>query len=844
MLVSITSGLNLNVFAADDTIIIDHDMEQWDDTYENNTNIKKVIIEDGVLNFMTQKAFKGCTNLTDVVIGKNVASVPLSAFEGCTNLTNLTISGDTVISNMAFKGCTNIKKITYTGYNISSNSVSPSSYQPWYISKDSLETVILSDGIKTVNGSFTDCTKLKSVSFPDSLSDIGTSFNNCPLLTNISLPTMNLIRSAFINCPSITSVTIDTYTLDLGSFSNCDNLKDVTFKRIFELDGYCFHDDKSLKKFKVSSDVKNFTVIDGNLIYNKTTLHRYAPGKTDKTYTVPEGILTIDDYAFSGSPYIENVEFNISQEANSNATQIRSSAFVNCPNLKSITIPATVSSIGQNAIGYNCIKQGTEYEKSTSVTIKSSTGTAAETYAKNNNLTFVDLCANGHNYVYLDSQGKHLCLTCGASVWQSHSWDKGVITREATCSQEGVTTYTCTICNATKTTSIPKTTHTWDSGKVTKAATTSGAGTKTYTCSICGEIKTESIAKIASATLNTTATYYTGSVKTPTVTVKDGAGKTLVNGTDYTITQASGRINVGRYAVKITYKGNYSGTQTLYFNIIPKNVDGVENLLAKANGFTVYWNPQKTQVTGYQIQYSTSSNFSSYKTITMPKNTYSAKAVSGLAKNTKYYVRIRTYKTTTFNGANYNIYSPWCAVKNVSTITTTPKLNVTATYYNGKVKTPTVTVKDSKGKTLKKGTDYTVSYASGRKVVGRYAVKITYKGNYQYCPAQTLYFNIIPKNVSGVKKVTASKKGFTVSWNTQKTQTTGYQIQYSTSSKFTNAKTITMGKNTYSAKKVSGLTGGKKYYVRIRTYKTVKFNGKNYNIYSYWSTSKAITTKR
>ena len=83
-----------------------------------------------------------------------------------------------------------------------------------------------------------------------------------------------------------------------------------------------------------------------------------------------------------------------------------------------------------------------------------------------------------------------------------------------------------------------------------------------------------------------------------------------------------------------------------------------------------------------------------------------------------------------------------------------------------------------------------------------------------------------------------------VNWTKQRTQTTGYQIQYSTNKDMSGAKTITMPKNTYYAKNIKGLKGNKRYYVRIRTYKVTKFNGKNYNIYSPWCATKSVTTKR
>ncbi len=169
------------------------------------------------------------------------------------------------------------------------------------------------------------------------------------------------------------------------------------------------------------------------------------------------------------------------------------------------------------------------------------------------------------------------------------------------------------------------------------------------------------------------------------------------------------------------------------------------------------------------------------------------------------------------------------------------KLSKTAYTYNGKVQKPSVTVKDSKGKALKNGTDYTVSYPKGMKNVGKYTVKVTLKGNYSGSKSMT--YNINPKGTS-VSKVTAAKKGFKVTWKKQTTQTTGYQVQYSTSSKFKKAKTVTISKNKTTSKSVGKLSAKKKYYVRVRTYKTVKIGGKSVKLYSGWSKAKSVTTKK
>ena len=214
--------------------------------------------------------------------------------------------------------------------------------------------------------------------------------------------------------------------------------------------------------------------------------------------------------------------------------------------------------------------------------------------------------------------------------------------------------------------------------------------------------------------------------------------------------------------------------------------------------------------------------------------------IAKIAHTTKQTV---TKATPTANGTIVN----YCSVcKKTLSTTVIPnassiKLKATSLTYNGKVRTPKVIVKDRTGKTLVKNTDYTVSYAKGRKYVGKYAVKITFKG--KYSGTKTLYFTIKPKATS-ISSLKAGSKKFTVKWKKQATQTTGYQVQYSASSKFSKAKTVTVGKNTTVSKKISKLSGKKKYYVRVRTYKTVKINGKSIRIYSGWSKTKTVTTKK
>lgn len=204
-----------------------------------------------------------------------------------------------------------------------------------------------------------------------------------------------------------------------------------------------------------------------------------------------------------------------------------------------------------------------------------------------------------------------------------------------------------------------------------------------------------------------------------------------------------------------------------------------------------------------------------------------------------------TYEMATFNQDGLKVdYCQRCGYNTETDYAGIGKISLSKTKftYDGKVKTPAITVKDNNGKTIA-SSNYSVKYQSGRKSPGKYSVKITFI-NGKYKGTKTLYFTIVPKSTT-LSKVTAGKKKFTVKWKKQTKQVTGYQIQYATNSKFTkNKKTITINKNKTTSKTVSKLKAKKKYYVRVRTYKTVKINGKSTKIYSAWSKAKTVTTKK
>ncbi|MBR5315746.1 MAG: hypothetical protein IKU44_03050, partial [Firmicutes bacterium] len=179
-------------------------------------------------------------------------------------------------------------------------------------------------------------------------------------------------------------------------------------------------------------------------------------------------------------------------------------------------------------------------------------------------------------------------------------------------------------------------------------------------------------------------------------------------------------------------------------------------------------------------------------------------------------------------------------VKSTTTIKKASKISISkesATYTGKTLTAPTITVKDSAGKTIAKE-NYTISKPSkSLKNVGEYTYTIKFKGN--YTGSKKVTFTIEPKATS-VKKLTAAKKAFTVQLNKVSAQATGYEIMYATNSKFTKGKkTVKITSYKTTSKKISSLSAKKTYYVKVRTYKTV--DGEKF--YSDWSKVKTIKTK-
>jgi len=276
-------------------------------------------------------------------------------------------------------------------------------------------------------------------------------------------------------------------------------------------------------------------------------------------------------------------------------------------------------------------------------------------------------------------------------------------------------------------------------------ATTTGDGKEISKCSVCSEIfSTKTIDKIGSVKLSYTKVAYTGKAKIPSVTVKDSKGKVLVENTDYTVTYATGRTKVGRYKVTVKFKGNYSGTKTLYFTVVPNTPKSATGKLSTAKGgyndVKFSWTAS-TGASGYMVYYkkASASKYTYYKSTT--KTTLTKK---NLTDGTKYNFKVVPYYKTS-DGTKYYLSDQY---KEVSVYTlkkiSTPTLSKSGT----QVKVKWTNIAGETGYQISRSTTKT-----GTNIVATYK---TTKGTYKLLnvtKGKKCYYKVRAYKVVNGKKV-------------------------------------------------------------------------------------------
>ncbi len=355
--------------------------------FYNNSNIKSVIIEDGITH-IGFRAFIECRNLKSVTIPSSVTSAGMGAFHNCTNLESVYVTDLTAYLNTDFNSYTTASDIEYeVGYfpdgcygsnpmyyanklYINGKRVSGTITIPDGITKipyaafngcDGITNIIIPSSVTSIGReAFSGCTGLKGVYITDLAAWCNINFNpnryyrqnsnpllsahnlylNNKLVTNLVIPNnvTSISEGAFSGCSSLKSVTIpDGITnIDIGVFSDCDNITRVTIPdSVMNINDYAFSGCSSLTSVTIPDSV--------------TSIGKYAFSACSglKSIVLPNSVTSIGYYAFSDCSGLASISIPNS------VTSIGSYAFRNCSDLTNVTIPSSVTSIGSSAF-YGC----------------------------------------------------------------------------------------------------------------------------------------------------------------------------------------------------------------------------------------------------------------------------------------------------------------------------------------------------------------------------------------------------------------------------------------------------------------------------------------------------------
>ena len=330
--------------------------------FYGNLNVKKISIPNGV-TVLGESAFANCTELTEVVLPETLNKIDNATFFGCTQLTDISLPDNiTSIGNGAFYYCESLKNIVFPA-----NLTTTGEYVFGYCRN--LETVTFNDKLTSVNHqTFIGCGELTTVKLNDNIKTIGRkAFLNCISLSNMILPeslekvhdhafdscyelVINRFDGSYIGKNAFASCQVRSIRLSenlsyigFGAFMNCEINSMYIPSTDFEMESGVFNY-ANIKAFTVSSDNPYYTVKDG-VLYSKdmTTLVAYPSYKEAETFTLPESVKTISDYAFSSCWQLNKIVFNDSLE------KIGDYAFYGDTEISTFELPESVKEIGQGA---------------------------------------------------------------------------------------------------------------------------------------------------------------------------------------------------------------------------------------------------------------------------------------------------------------------------------------------------------------------------------------------------------------------------------------------------------------------------------------------------------------
>ena len=353
--------------------------------------------------------------------------------------------------------------------------------QPWYSNRSDITSVVIEPGVTSIGSlAFYECSNLTSITIPSGLTSIGEqAFGNCTGLTSITIPSgfISIGDYAFWNCTGLTSITIQNgvTSIGTGAFWNCTGLKSITIpSSVTSIGVNVFYNCTGLTDITVDSNNSSFCSESGVLFNkDKTTLIYYPLGKNDSSYTIPDGVTVIEQYAFYCNSKLTSVTIP------SGVTSIGEMAFRECSGLTSVIVPSSVTSIEYNAF-WCCFNLIIYIPGGITIGIDAFYSTAAKityTVDSSNNVKITDISLSSGNTVDIPPEidgktviavdedhrhkvGNHTCVTnttptcikkatcgiCGQDYYGDHDLSHHNAVPH-TCTADGTVEYwDCSVC--------------------------------------------------------------------------------------------------------------------------------------------------------------------------------------------------------------------------------------------------------------------------------------------------------------------------------------------------------------------------------------------------------------
>ncbi|MCI9092364.1 MAG: leucine-rich repeat protein [Coprobacillus sp.] len=360
-----------------------------------------------------------------------------------------------------------------------------------------------------------------------------------------------------------------------------------------------------------------------NFITTQSNL-KLAPWKNLKAekLIIDSGITNIGDNAFFGFKNLKSISIP------STVKTIGKQAFYNCDNLKTVTIPSSVTTIGNIAFGYK-YQSSTSNQKIVGFTINGYADTAADSYARKYSFKMV----KKYNMA-------KAIVTVNSATYTGSALKPTVKVKYGNTTLVKDVNYTVSYTNNV------------NAGKGTVKIT--GKGNYTGTITKTFTIAKRGVSKLTYSKISNKA--YTGKQIKPSITVKYN-GRTLTKGISYTVSYGKNK-STGKATIKITGKGNYTGSITKTFYIVPKKVTISSAKSSAKKKLTVKYK-KVTGASGYQIAYQKSG--SKKWTYTTVSSKSASKTLTKLTSKKNYKVKVRAYKTV--SGKKY--YGTYSATKTV-----------------------------------------------------------------------------------------------------------------------------------------------------------------------------------